>query len=86
MCTFYKLINKLLNSNVFSWCGPCKTLGPRLESLIASKEGMVILAKIDVDKNGNMAMEYGVSRVGFGFVHSSGRVWVYAAVSTLHLL
>ena len=50
---------------ICSWCGPCKLLGPRLESIVASREGKVNLAKIDVDDNADLAMEYEVS-IGFG--------------------
>ncbi|XP_021352694.1 thioredoxin, mitochondrial-like [Mizuhopecten yessoensis] len=46
-----------------SWCGPCKLLGPRLESLISSKGGKVALAKVDVDENTDLAIEYGVNSV-----------------------
>ena len=48
---------------IFSWCGPCKTLGPRLEALIASQKGKVILAKVDVDEQDELAMAYKVSTV-----------------------
>ena len=33
------------------WCGPCKTLGPILEDVVAEAGGQVALAKIDVDAN-----------------------------------
>src|SRR5271170_4396163 len=33
-----------------SWCGPCRTLGPILEKVVAETPG-VELAKIDVDSN-----------------------------------
>ncbi|XP_069124937.1 thioredoxin, mitochondrial-like [Argopecten irradians] len=46
-----------------SWCGPCKLLGPRLESLISSKGGKIALAKVDVDDNTDLAIEYGVNSV-----------------------
>ena len=45
---------------VFRWCGPCKILGPKLESLVSAEEGKVILAKIDIDENTDLAMEHGV--------------------------
>ena len=45
----------------FSWCGPCKLLGPRLESIIASKKGKVVLAKVDVDQQDELAMAFKVS-------------------------
>nr|XP_011448860.1 thioredoxin, mitochondrial [Crassostrea gigas] len=41
-----------------TWCGPCKLLGPRLEAIISNKEGQVSLAKVDVDENVEIAMEY----------------------------
>ncbi|XP_062581121.1 thioredoxin, mitochondrial-like [Saccostrea cucullata] len=41
-----------------TWCGPCKLLGPRLEAIISSKGGQVALAKVDVDENVEIAMEY----------------------------
>jgi putative thioredoxin len=33
------------------WCGPCRSLGPVLEKVIADTNGQVELAKIDVDAN-----------------------------------
>lgn len=34
-----------------AWCGPCRTLTPILEKVIAETNGRVVLAKIDVDAN-----------------------------------
>ena len=33
------------------WCGPCKTLGPILEQVVAETDGQVELVKVDVDEN-----------------------------------
>lgn len=33
------------------WCGPCKTLGPMLESEVARHKGRVRMAKVNADEN-----------------------------------
>jgi len=42
------------------WCGPCRALGPVLESEVEASDGAVELAKVDVDANPALAAEYGV--------------------------
>lgn len=46
-----------------TWCGPCKTLTPVLESLAAEYDGAFVLAKIDTDQNPEIAQAFGVQSV-----------------------
>jgi len=42
------------------WCGPCKMLKPVLEKLAEEFQGKFILAKIDSDKNQDLAAQFAV--------------------------
>src|SRR5207247_9267296 len=45
------------------WCGPCHMLAPVLEREIAAREGQMMLAKVDVDANPQLASHYGVQGI-----------------------
>jgi putative thioredoxin len=45
------------------WCGPCKALAPVLEREAEARAGSVVLAKVDVDANQQLAAHYGVSGI-----------------------
>ena len=45
------------------WCGPCKMVGPIIDELATEYEGKVIIGKCDVDENGDVAAEYGISNI-----------------------
>ena len=42
-----------------AWCGPCKTLGPIMEST----SGQVNYQKVDVDNNPELSAKYGVRNI-----------------------
>jgi putative thioredoxin len=45
------------------WCGPCRVLGPALEAAVAKRDGKVELAKLDTDRNPNLAMSFQISSI-----------------------
>ena len=46
-----------------SWCGPCQTLGPILEKVVAETNGAVELVKVDVDANPRVATTFQVKSI-----------------------
>ncbi|XP_026806018.1 uncharacterized protein LOC113549035 [Rhopalosiphum maidis] len=57
-----------------TWCGPCKMLLPRIEKIIEEHNGTIHLAKVDIDDNAEIAMEYGVSVVPELVLMKDGKV------------
>ncbi|QNN47326.1 thioredoxin [Thermomonas brevis] len=46
-----------------TWCAPCKTLGPILEKLAAEYHGAFAVAKVDVDKEQELAAAFQIRSV-----------------------
>jgi putative thioredoxin len=46
-----------------TWCRPCKTLSPLLETIAYEAMGSFRLAKVDVDANPNLALQFSVRTV-----------------------
>ncbi|XP_017040311.1 thioredoxin-2 [Drosophila ficusphila] len=44
-----------------TWCGPCALIGPRLEQLASEYFGRMVILKIDVDQNEDLALQYEIS-------------------------
>ncbi len=56
------------------WCGPCKTLGPILEEVIGETQGLVELAKINVDQNPGAHQAFQVQGIPAVYAMIDGQV------------
>ena len=54
------------------WCGPCRMLAPLLEKFSDAHEGRI--AKVDIDKSGEIASKYGIRGIPTFLVFEKGEV------------
>ena len=54
------------------WCSPCKILTPILEKVVASFGGRVILAKVNIEQNRELAVHYHVQSIPSVKIFSKG--------------
>jgi len=45
------------------WCMPCKRIAPTLEEIASENDGQILVCKIDVDKNQELAGAYQVMSI-----------------------
>jgi thioredoxin len=46
-----------------AWCGPCRMLGPAIETEVGKREGKLELVKVDVDAEQTLAARYGIQSI-----------------------
>jgi len=69
------------------WCGPCKTLAPILKQFAVTYTDKVKVIKVDIDKNPNIAAQFGIQSVPTIILFKSGKaVWRQSGVVTLPYL
>lgn len=56
------------------WCGPCRALGPVIESLASDYEGKAKVAKVDVDANQQIAAQFGIRSIPTVILFDKGQV------------
>lgn len=56
------------------WCGPCRALGPVIESLAADFDGRARIAKVDVDANQQVAARFGIRSIPTVMLFNKGEL------------
>ena len=46
-----------------TWCGPCRMLGPTVETVAGEYEGRVAVVKCNVDDCEDIAVQYGIRNI-----------------------
>lgn len=55
------------------WCGPCKMIAPVLED-ISKERTDVVIAKLNVDDNQQIAIDYGVQSIPTLILFKNGKI------------
>ena len=55
------------------WCGPCKMIAPIVEEIAAERDD-IIVGKIDVDQEMELAMQFGITSIPTLVLMKNGEV------------
>lgn len=56
------------------WCGPCRMIHPIIEEMAEEYKGRAKMVKLDVDKNRETAMKYGIRNIPTVLYMKNGEV------------
>ncbi|MBR5943931.1 MAG: thioredoxin [Lachnospiraceae bacterium] len=56
------------------WCGPCKMFAPTLAKFADASEGKVVVGKVNVDEEQELAMKFNISSIPSLLVFINGEV------------
>ena len=56
------------------WCGPCKMIAPIIEEIANEFEGKIKVGKINVDKEPELSIKYGIVSIPTILIFENGQV------------
>ncbi|MWN90414.1 thioredoxin TrxA [Gilliamella sp. Pra-s65] len=56
------------------WCGPCKMVAPILEEIAQEYDDKIIVAKLNVEENANVAPKFGIRGIPTLLIFKNGEV------------
>jgi len=77
MSSFNEIINgeqPVLVDFYADWCAPCRMMAPILEQVAGDMKGQIKIVKVNVDKNRDAAMKYGIQSIPTLMLFQKGEV------------
>ncbi len=74
---FDELINKerlVLIDFWATWCAPCRMLAPVIEKIAEQYDGKLVVGKVDIDKEEELAIRYGIQSIPTVILFKDGKV------------
>jgi thioredoxin len=57
-----------------AWCGPCKMIAPTINQLASESNGKWVVAKLDVDRNPQVATQFQISSIPSLLIFKNGKL------------
>jgi thioredoxin 1 len=57
-----------------TWCMPCKAMAPVINEIAGQTKGKVKVGKLDIDKNGPVANQYGIQAIPTILIFKDGQL------------
>lgn len=59
-----------------TWCAPCRMIAPIIEQLADQYDGKITVAKVDVDKQQELSIRYGIQSIPTVVLYKDGKIAV----------